>query len=50
MNAKHVLRLSDWCYSGTMTRASLATFGGGMAAETRDNCVRAMAPAVQGLR
>jgi len=28
--AKHVLVIADSCYSGTMTRSSLATFGGGM--------------------
>jgi len=30
MDAKHVLVIADSCYSGTMTRSSLATFGGGM--------------------
>ena len=30
MEAKHVLVIADSCYSGTMTRSSLATFGGGM--------------------
>lgn len=28
MNARHVLVMADSCYSGTMTRSSLATFGG----------------------
>jgi Caspase domain/Sel1 repeat len=30
MDAKHVMVIADSCYSGTMTRSSLATFGGGM--------------------
>jgi Caspase domain/Sel1 repeat len=30
VQAKHVLVIADSCYSGTMTRSSLATFGGGM--------------------
>ena len=30
MDAGHVLVITDSCYSGTMTRSSLATFGGGM--------------------
>jgi TPR repeat protein len=30
MDAKHVLVIADSCYSGTLTRSSLATFGGGM--------------------
>lgn len=30
MEAKHVMLIVDSCYSGTMTRSSLATFGGGM--------------------
>lgn len=30
IEAKHVMLIVDSCYSGTMTRSSLATFGGGM--------------------
>jgi len=42
MNAKHVLVIADSCYSGTMTRTSLATFGGSMAAETWGDWVKTM--------
>jgi len=42
MNAKHVLVIADSCYSGTMTRTSLATFGGSMAAETWADWVKTM--------
>jgi hypothetical protein len=42
MNAKHVLVVADSCYSGTMTRTSLATFGGGMAADTWGDWVKTM--------
>ena len=42
MNAKHVLVIADSCYSGTMTRTSLATFGGGMAADTWGDWVKTM--------
>ena len=42
MNAKHVLVIADSCYSGTMTRTSLATFGGSMAADTWADWVKTM--------
>ena len=42
MNAKHVLVIADSCYSGTMTRTSLATFGGGMADDSWGDWVRTM--------
>jgi hypothetical protein len=42
MNAKHVLVIADSCYSGTMTRTSLATFGGGMAADSWGDWVKTM--------
>ncbi|HET7777994.1 MAG TPA: caspase family protein [Rudaea sp.] len=42
MNAKHVLVIADSCYSGTMTRTSLATFGSSMAADTWGDWVRTM--------
>jgi Caspase domain/Sel1 repeat len=43
MNAKHVLVIADSCYSGTMTRSSLATFGGGMPASAWADWVKTMA-------
>ncbi|MGH8041128.1 MAG: caspase family protein, partial [Rudaea sp.] len=42
MDAKHVLVIADSCYSGTMTRSSLATFGGGMADNVWGDWVKAM--------
>jgi len=42
MNARHVLVIADSCYSGTMTRTSLATFGGGMAADSWGDWVKTM--------
>lgn len=42
MNAKHVLVIADSCYSGTMTRSSLATFGGGMPASAWGDWVKTM--------
>ena len=42
MNAKHVLVIADSCYSGTMTRTSLATFGGTMAPDTWGEWVKTM--------
>jgi len=42
MNAKHVLVIADSCYSGTMTRTSLATFGGGMASDSWGDWVKTM--------
>jgi uncharacterized caspase-like protein len=42
MNAKHVLVIADSCYSGTMTRTSLATFGGGMATDSWGDWVKTM--------
>src|ERR1700748_2396915 len=43
MDAKHVLVIADSCYSGTMTRSSLATFGGGMSASAWPQWVKTMA-------
>jgi hypothetical protein len=42
MNAKHVLVIADSCYSGTMTRTSLATFAGGMASDSWGDWVKTM--------
>jgi len=42
MEAKHVLVVADSCYSGTMTRTSLATFGGGMPASAWGDWVKTM--------
>jgi hypothetical protein len=42
MNAKHVLVIADSCYSGTMTRTSLATFSGGMATDSWGDWVKTM--------
>jgi Caspase domain/Sel1 repeat len=42
MDAKHVLVITDSCYSGTMTRSSLATFGGGMPANAWGDWVKTM--------
>jgi hypothetical protein len=42
MNAKHVLVVADSCYSGTMTRTSLATFGGTMATDSWGDWVKTM--------
>ncbi len=42
MEAKHVLVVADSCYSGTMTRSSLATFGGGMPASAWGDWVKTM--------
>lgn len=42
MEAKHVLVIADSCYSGTMTRSSLATFGGGMPANAWGDWVKTM--------
>ncbi|HEX6832877.1 MAG TPA: caspase family protein [Rudaea sp.] len=42
MNAKHVLVIADSCYSGTMTRSALATFGGGMPASAWGDWVKTM--------
>lgn len=42
MDAKHVLVIADSCYSGTMTRTSLATFGGGMASDSWGDWVKTM--------
>jgi hypothetical protein len=42
MNAKHVLVIADSCYSGTMTRTSLATFSGGMATDSWGEWVKTM--------
>jgi uncharacterized caspase-like protein len=42
MNAKHVLVIADSCYSGTMTRTSLATFSGGMTTDSWGEWVKTM--------
>lgn len=42
MQARHVLVIADSCYSGTMTRSALATFGGGMADNVWGDWVKAM--------
>ena len=42
MNAKHVLVIADSCYSGTMTRTSLATFGSSMSADSWGDWVKTM--------
>jgi predicted nucleic acid-binding Zn-ribbon protein len=42
MNARHVLVIADSCYSGTMTRTSLATFGGTMASDSWGDWVKTM--------
>jgi len=42
MEARHVLLIIDSCYSGTMTRSSLATFGGGMADSAWGDWVKTM--------
>ena len=42
MLAKKVLVIADSCYSGTMTRTSLATFGGGMADDSWGDWVKTM--------
>jgi hypothetical protein len=42
MQAKKVLVIADSCYSGTMTRTSLATFGGGMADDSWSDWVKTM--------
>ena len=42
MDAKHVLVIADSCYSGTMTRSSLATFGGGMPESAWGDWVKTM--------
>lgn len=42
MEARHVLVMADSCYSGTMTRSSLATFGGGMPASAWGDWVKTM--------
>lgn len=42
MQARHVLVIADSCYSGTMTRTSLATFGGGMPASAWGDWVKTM--------
>ena len=42
VQARHVLVIADSCYSGTMTRSSLATFGGGMADSQWGDWVKTM--------
>jgi hypothetical protein len=42
MLARHVLVIADSCYSGTMTRSALATFGGGMTANVWGDWVKTM--------
>ena len=42
MQARHVLVIADSCYSGTMTRSALATFGGGMADSVWGDWVKTM--------
>ncbi|MBS0556104.1 MAG: caspase family protein [Proteobacteria bacterium] len=42
MQARHVLVIADSCYSGTMTRSALATFGGGMADNVWGDWVKTM--------
>jgi uncharacterized caspase-like protein len=43
MSARHVLVVADSCYSGALTRASLARLDAGMTPEARGTWIRAMA-------
>lgn len=44
MAARHVLVVADSCYSGTLTRASLANLAGDLSDEQRDAWIRAILP------
>lgn len=43
MNARHVLVVSDSCYSGALTRSAMASFDEGMSEKSREAWVKAMA-------
>ena len=45
MTAKHVLVVADSCYSGSLTRSSVARLRGGMSSEARTQWYRAMSSA-----
>ncbi len=45
MSAKHVMVVADSCYSGSLTRASIARLQGGMSAEKRNRWYKLMAKA-----
>jgi uncharacterized caspase-like protein len=42
MSARHVLVVADSCYSGTLTRSSLAQLNAGMNPDARDNLYKSM--------